>query len=550
MRDKVHLHVKTPVCLALEKVTGLRPESILLEKPKNSAFGDYSTNIAMVFAKRAKMPPHDIAGEVKRAIQDYDKEQFFSKVEIAGPGFINLFISARSIVDLVNHHVNSDDYISFPDVDIPPVIIEFVSANPTGPLHVGHGRGAAFGDSLARILRFSGRKVSTEYYINDEGTQIEVLGRSLFLRYLQSLGVQFEFPEDHYKGEYLKEIAGELIEREGDKFIHCQDETPEIFLHYGKERIMEGIREDLKRFNVTIDNWFAEKALYRNEEVEKSIELLKDRGYVYEKEQALWFRSTDFGDDKDRVVVRANKQKTYFASDIAYHLNKTKRGFGKMIDVWGADHHGYVQRLIAAVKAVGIDEEALKVILVQFVTLIKDGEAISMSTRAGRFETLRDVLDEVGSDAARFFYLMRNANSHLEFDLDLAKKESSDNPVYYVQYAHARICSILREAKERGISLPDVLSVKGQDSDEDMELMKKVLEFKDVVVDAATYLEPHRIPFYLIDLAKIFHSYYNRHRFIGEDGDVTLKRLALAVGIKKVVSQGLELIGVSAPERM
>lgn len=550
MREIVHLHIEAPVCSVVERLTGTRPESVFLEKPKNTEFGDYATNIAMIAAKRAGRDPKKLAKEIKKAIQENDEEGFFSRIDIAGPGFINFFVSTPAVINMVNHLVNSDDYLFFPIADAPQTIIEFVSANPTGPLHVGHGRGAAFGDSLARVLRFTGRRVTTEYYVNDVGRQIEVLGRSLYLRYLESMGKKVEFPDDHYRGEYLKEIAKEVREREGDKYLGSEGDLPDFFLTYGMERILEGIREDLERFNVQIDSWFGEETLYASSEVDRSINMLKEKGCVYAKDGAIWFKSTLFGDDKDRVLVRANNQKTYFASDIAYHLNKQKRGYGEMIDIWGADHHGYVPRLRAATKSLGIDEKDFKVILVQFVTLIKDGAAVSMSTREGRFETLRDVLDEVGSDAARFFYLTRNANSHLDFDLDLAKKESSDNPVYYVQYAHARICSILREAADRGIELPAKMSVDGDAEKEELELMKKGLEFRDVVEDASAFLEPQRIPFYLIECGKLFHSFYNRYRFITEDRSVTIKKLALALAIKKVIATGLALIGVSAPERM
>jgi arginyl-tRNA synthetase len=550
MREIVHLHIEAPVCSVVERLTGTRPESVFLEKPKNTEFGDYATNIAMIAAKRAGRDPKKLAKEIKKGIQENDEEGFFSRIDIAGPGFINFFVSTPAVINMVNHLVNSDDYLFFPISDAPQTIIEFVSANPTGPLHVGHGRGAAFGDSLARVLRFTGRRITTEYYVNDVGRQIEVLGRSLYLRYLESMGKKVEFPDDHYRGEYLKEIAKDVREREGDKYLGSEGDPPDFFLTYGMERILEGIREDLERFNVQIDSWFGEETLYASSEVDRSINMLKEKGCVYAKDGAIWFKSTLFGDDKDRVLVRANNQKTYFASDIAYHLNKQKRGYGEMIDIWGADHHGYVPRLRAATKSLGIDEKDFKVILVQFVTLIKDGEAVSMSTREGRFETLRDVLDEVGSDAARFFYLTRNANSHLDFDLDLAKKESSDNPVYYVQYAHARICSILREAADRGIELPAKLSVDGDAEKEELELMKKGLEFRDVVEDASAFLEPQRIPFYLIECGKLFHSFYNRYRFITEDPSVTIKKLALALAIKKVIATGLALIGVSAPERM
>ncbi|MDH3258496.1 MAG: arginine--tRNA ligase, partial [Deltaproteobacteria bacterium] len=347
MREIVHLHIEAPVCSVVERLTGTRPESVFLEKPKNTEFGDYATNIAMISAKRAGRDPKKLAKEIKKAIQENDEEGFFSRIDIAGPGFINFFVSAPAVINMVNHLVNSDDYLSFPIADSPQTIIEFVSANPTGPLHVGHGRGAAFGDSLARVLRFTGRRVTTEYYVNDVGRQIEVLGRSLYLRYLECMGKKVEFPDDHYRGEYLKEIAKEVREKEGNKYLGSEGDTPDFFLTYGMGRILEGIREDLERFNVQIDSWFGEETLYASNEVDRSINLLKEKGCVYEKDGAIWFKSTLFGDDKDRVIVRANNQKTYFASDIAYHLNKQRRGFGEMIDIWGADHHGYVPRLRA-----------------------------------------------------------------------------------------------------------------------------------------------------------------------------------------------------------
>lgn len=550
MRENVLVRLKNPVSSAILRTTGIETDTLFLEKPGLPSHGDYSTNIAMIYAKKGKIDPLKLAGEIKKGVEASDRDGFFDRIDVAGPGFINFFVSERIINHLVNQLINTEEYLSFAEADAPPIIIEFVSANPTGPLHVGHGRGAAFGDALARILRFAGRRVTTEYYINDVGQQMEVLARSLYIRYLENRGIRADLPGDHYKGKYIRDLAGEVAEREGDKYVDKEDDGLSFFLDYGKGKILESIKMDLERFNVHFDSWFSERSLYDNDEVDRSVELLRERGYIYEKDGAVWFRSTTFGDDKDRVVVRANGQKTYFASDIAYHVNKGERGFAEMIDIWGADHHGYVPRLRAAFESFGMEEKTFKVILVQFVNLIKDGKTMSMSTREGRFETLREILDEVGCDAARFFYLMRNANSHLDFDLDLAKKESSDNPVYYVQYAHARICSILREANERGIELPVPLSVNGQEGGEEIGLMKKTLEFRDVVEDAAHFLEPHRIPFYLIELGKSFHSYYNRNRFITDDRVVTMKRLALAMGIKKVVSKGLELIGVSAPESM
>ena len=550
MREFVRERIRDAVHKVIDPYGKEGEGEIPLEKPHNPEFGDFSTNIAMTIARQANISPRNLGEKIASAITASDSEKVFARVEVAGPGFVNMYISHERVRKLIDTDVLSKKFFQFDSPGGPPILLEFVSANPTGPLHVGHGRGAAIGDSLARILRFTGRDVVTEYYVNDVGNQMSVLGRSLYLRYLQELGEEIEFPEDHYKGDYLRDIAKCVVEREGESFREWTEETRGHFLKIGKDAILEEIKKDLSDFNVSFDNWFSEMLLFREGEVDSSIASLKEGDCVYEDGGALWFKSTEFGDDKDRVVVRANGQNTYFTSDIAYHIHKIKRGYGILLDVWGADHHGYISRIKGAMKALGLDDGSLHILLVQFVNLIKEGKAISMSTRAGKYETLRSVVDEVGRDAARFFYLMRNASSHLDFDLDLAKKQSSENPVYYVQYVHARICSILREVEERGIDLPEELSVGTLEGEEEVNLMRKVLEFRAVVTDGARFFEPHRIPFYLIELAKLFHGYYNRQRFISDEKDLTEKRIALAVAVKLVVSKGLELIGVSSPERM
>ncbi|RMG61026.1 MAG: arginine--tRNA ligase [Deltaproteobacteria bacterium] len=532
----------------MEKNFGYLPEKVEVERTTQERFGDFTTNVALASARRVGKLPRDLASELAGLLSEQGKE-IFSRVEVAGPGFINFTLSYPFIWQSVDSLIEGN-YLAFEKRDFPRFLVEFVSANPTGPLHIGHGRGAAFGDALCRLLASTGYPVESEYYINDAGNQMKILGRSLYIRYLQLHGIETEMPEDHYQGEYLVDLARELIREKGDSFVPYDEAHLEFFVEYAGEKILEGIRKDLEDFRVSFDRWYSEKSLHDRGTVDRSIEKLKELGFVYEKDGALWFRSTEFGDDKDRVVVRQNGEKTYFAADIAYHLDKFERGYDKLIDIWGADHHGYVNRLKAAVQALGRSADDLEVILVQFVTLIKDGKSVSMSTRAGQFETLRDVMNEVGTDAARFFYLMRSAHSHLEFDLDLAKETTSENPVYYVQYAHARICSLFREAGERGFAISGKLSVSGLEGDEDRSIMMKLLDFRDLLGEAARALEPHRIPFYLIELARLFHSYYNKYRFLDEERELSLRRLALASAVREVLKKGLEIIGVSAPERM
>jgi len=424
---------------------------IVVEKPKDEKMGDFSTNVAMTLARSERKNPKVIAESVARYLKNGSND--LNQVEIAGPGFINLKMSNEFFLQRLRSAVKQGDDFGQTDVGQgTKVMIEFVSANPTGPLHVGHGRGAAVGDALGRILKKAGYDLSTEYYINDVGNQMNFLGRSTWLRYRELLGEVIEFPADHYRGEYIKDIANEIIEQKRDEFLNLpEEECIPFFRKYATDNILQGIQKDLAEFRVTFDNWFSEQSLYDDNSVEKAIEWLKGKGHIYEKDGAVWLKSSAFNDDKDRVLVKKTGEKTYFCSDIAYHQNKINRGFKKIINLMGADHHGYVPRMEAVLQAMGYDNKIFKILLIQFVSLLRAGEKISMSTRAGEFETLRDVVSEVGVDVARYYFLMRSSDTHLEFDLELAKKENSENPVFYIQYAHARICSIFRTAEEKGV---------------------------------------------------------------------------------------------------
>ncbi|MBW1981953.1 MAG: arginine--tRNA ligase [Deltaproteobacteria bacterium] len=526
--------------------------SVQLEVPKNDAHGDFATNLALNLAAPNRLPPREIAAAFVKELADGGG--LFSEVEVAGPGFINLVISPSAWYELLSHihqqhyaygrsTVGADRYVQ----------VEFVSANPTGPLHVGHGRGAALGDALARLLEATGHRVEREYYVNDAGTQMETLGRSVFLRYLQLLGQRVEFPEACYQGDYILDLAREIIEDQGD--VHGDRPEQEVlpfFSDYAARRILQGIRDDLQEFGIRFDRWFSEKNLYDSGAVDRVIEILQKEGHLYEKDGALWFRATVFGDEKDRVLVRANGMKTYFASDLAYHLDKYERGFDLVIDLWGADHHGYVPRMQAGVQALGRKPEDLKLLLVQLVNLLRRGKQVAMSTRAGEFVTLREVIDEVGRDAARFTFLTRRSDSPLDFDLELVKEKSADNPVFYVQYAHARISSVIRVARERQLSLAEPTGEQLQrlSLPEELGLIKQLGLYPQIVENSARFLEPHRIPYYLTQLASAFHSYYNKHRIVQEDTDLAQARLYLVEAIRIVVHNGLEILGVSAPEKM
>ncbi|OPX18869.1 MAG: arginine--tRNA ligase [Desulfobacca sp. 4484_104] len=526
--------------------------AVVLEQPKEKKFGDFATNIAMQLAGVLKKNPREIAAAIKAQLENLPDIEL---VSIAGPGFINMTLSRASWQQRLG--VICRQGRRFGDLDYGAgrrVMVEFVSANPTGPLHIGHGRGAAVGDSLARILRKAGFTAITEYYVNDAGNQMETLGRSLLWRYRELLGESLgDYPETFYQGDYLIELAKQFLQEKGNVL---EDADPEDkvgeFTEYASRVILDGIRDDLAGFGIHFDNWASEKSFFQDGKVDDVIRELRHREMVYEQDDALWFASSRMGDEKDRVVVRSNGVKTYFASDIAYHKDKHDRGFDWMIDVWGADHHGYVPRIKAALQALGIDESCFSVVLVQLVSLLRDGQPVAMSTRAGQFVTLREVVDEVGKDAARFFFLMRRPDSHLDFDLELAKSQSNENPVYYVQYAHARICSILRKSSEAGIR---VLQVNQADlslltSAEEIEMIKKMDSFPHVVETAARYLEPHRITYYVSDLAAMFHSYYNKNRVISDDRDLTGARLILITALRQIFQLGFDLLGIDAPTSM
>ncbi|MFP4348116.1 MAG: arginine--tRNA ligase [Desulfococcaceae bacterium] len=523
-----------------------------VEEPKLEAHGDYSTNMAMVMASVQRMAPRKIAEAIINHLDD--PEGIIRKTEIAGPGFINFFIGPAAWGPALGAIHEADETFGRSNIGRNErVQVEFVSANPTGPLHVGHGRGAAVGDTVATILEWCGYEVQREYYINDSGRQINTLGRSVFMRYQEQMGQSIQFPEDCYQGDYIRDLAGELKVRHGEALLSMdEDAAVDTCARYAADQILAGIREDLTAFNVRFDHWFSEQSLYDSGKVDRSIQDFRAQGLIYEKDGALWFKTTDYGDEKDRVVVRANGLTTYFASDIAYHKDKFERGFDRVIDVWGADHHGYIPRMTASVEAAGLRRDQFQVILVQLVNLLRGGEPVAMSSRAGEFVTLQEVVDEVGADAARFIFLTRHQDSKLDFDLEVAKQKTNDNPVYYVQYVHARISSILTKAGERGVPEPDPeknVPIR-LDTPEEIGLLKMMSRFPEVVETAGRLLEPHRITYYLMDLASGFHAYYNKHRVLTDDPDLTADRLCLVQAIKIIIRNGLRLLGVSTPETM
>jgi len=535
-----------------QRLPPVAPPRIEVGLTKDPGHGDYASNIAMILASQVKKNPREIAKILLEGIEDRDG--VLQKVEIAGPGFLNFFVREGGLTTLLKAVERQGDRYGSSDLGKGRrVQVEFVSANPTGPLHIGHARGAVVGDVVANILAAVGYQVFREYYINDAGNQMDNLGKSVLLRYRELLGETAEFPEGCYRGDYIRDLASELLKRDGQRHL-VQDAAKVIplFTDYAAGAILEGIKEDLRSFGVVFDLYFSERELYRDEGVEKLLRDLEEKGFIYREGEALWFRTTAFGDEKDRVVVRQNGAPTYFAADISYHRNKFLRGFETVIDIWGADHHGYIPRMSAAVQALGHEKEALKVILVQLVNLLRDGKPAAMSTRSGEFVTLREVVDEVGRDAARYNFLMRRSDSHLDFDLELAKRQSNENPVYYVQYAHARICSILRMVAERGIAAPAVGEADASllRLPEEIELIKAITRFPEVVEGAARTLEPHRLTFYLNDLAALFHSYYKRNKVISEDGALTGARLFLVRSVLTVLKNALKMLGVSTPEKM
>jgi arginyl-tRNA synthetase len=525
--------------------------TIIMEKPAHAEHGDFATNAAMLLAKAEKKAPRVVAEVLVRHLQE--SAEICSKVEVAGPGFINFYINdAVWRQTLFAIDAAGADFGKSRIGAGKKVQVEFVSANPTGPLHIGHGRGAAAGDAVASILAAAGFEVVREYYINDAGNQMNTLGLSLLLRYCQLLGKQVDFPETCYQGDYITDIARDAVAAYGDKYLRVNEaEGTAFFAKLGGDLILKGIDRDLKDFGVFFDNWYSEQSLFDSDKVTTAINEMRDKGLIYELDGALWFKTTDFGDDKDRVVVRSNGVTTYFASDIAYHRDKFARGFDWVIDVWGADHHGYVPRLKGIVQGLGRDPDDLKIILVQLVSLLRDGQPVAMSTRSGEFVTLKEVVDEVGRDAARFFFLMRRSDSQLDFDLELAKRQNTDNPVYYVQYAHARIHGIFETALEKGIALNfENVSLGKLVTAEEMMLIKNLSHFPEVMEGSALAFEPHRITNFLQELAGQFHSFYNKNRVITEDSELTLARLFLLKCVARALKNALTVLGISAPEKM
>ncbi|WP_084804398.1 arginine--tRNA ligase [Halonatronum saccharophilum] len=523
---------------------------VKLEVPRDESHGDYATNIAMVLAGQAKMAPRQIAEIIKSNLEDVD---LIEKVEVAGPGFINFHLSNSWLYDvLLEVHNKGQDYGKVNLGENKKVQVEFVSVNPTGPLHVGHSRGAVVGDVLSNLLIKAGFDVTKEYYINDAGNQMNILGNSVAVRYRQLLGEDIEMPEDAYKGDYIKDIAQDIIDEFADKYLEeAKDKKIDFFREYGYKYCLKNIEEDLNSFGIEFDNWFSERTLHP-EGIEEIVREFKDSDLIYEKDGALWFKSTEFGDDKDRVVIKDDGNPTYLAADMAYHKNKYNRGFEEVINVWGADHHGYIERMKAVVEALGYERDALLIILVQLVTLLRDGEQVPMSKRAGNFVTLRDVVREVGKDAARYFYVMLSTNSHLDFDLELAKKQSSDNPVYYIQYAYARICSILDQVDEAGIEVPSIEDVQLSklEAEEEIDLIKALADYPNQIEKSAKNRAPHYIARYAYDLASLFHKFYNKCYVLIEDKQLMKARLILVLAAKQVLVNVLDLLGLDSPASM
>ena len=557
------------------------PSKIRIDHTKDNSHGDYATNIALMLSKQAKMSPVELA---KIIIDQFEQKNFIKKIEIAGPGFINFFISQESSSSIVNEILAQAASYGCSDIGQgKKVLLEYVSANPTGPLHVGHGRGAAYGATVSNLLRNAGFIVDNEYYVNDAGRQMDILTVSIYLRYLTICGEDLRFPDNGYQGQYINDIAQGIYETSGQKFHLksdlvfenvCRDGTEggdkevhidqliekaksilgdgfKAVFEVGIESILSGIKNDLAEFGVVFEKWFSEQSLIDSGLSESCISKLKDSKNLYEKDGALWFKTTNYGDEKDRVVVRDNGNHTYFASDIAYHLEKLDRGYDKIINVWGADHHGYIPRVKASIEALGHNSDKLEILLVQFANLYRGGSKVQMSTRSGSFVTLEDLRAEVGNDAARFFYILRKSEQHMDFDLDLAKSKTNENPVYYIQYAHARICSVFKQADEKELEL-DVsqanLSLLTEEIEKD--ILRELSRFRSVLESSAIQYEPHQLAYYLRDLSNHFHSYYNACKFIVDDKNLTQSRLALINATQQILKNGLSILGVGAPESM
>ncbi len=557
---------------------------ITIERTRDRAHGDFACNIALTLAKSARRKPRELAEQIVAALPASD---LVAKVEVAGPGFINFFLTPVAFQAVVDEVLAAGENYGRSTRGAGQAIqVEFVSANPTGPLHVGHGRGAAYGAAVADLLEAIGHPVHREYYVNDAGRQMDILAVSVWLRYLELCGETLVFPVNGYKGDYVWDIAADLHRVNADTFRHpaatvfdgVPSDAPaggdkethidalitrarqllgavdyrQVF-DQGLTVILDDIRKDLSEFGVTYQQWYSERSLTESGAVDRAIERLRNSGHLYAKDGALWFRSTDYGDEKDRVVVRDNGQKTYFASDIAYHMDKLERGYARVIDVWGADHHGYVPRVKAALAALGDDPARLDVLLVQFAILYKGGERMQMSTRSGEFVTLRELRHEVGNDAARFFYVLRKCEQHLDFDLDLAKSQSNDNPVYYIQYAHARVCSVLRQLDEKGMprdALTGSANLARLTEPHEQVILYTLSRYPEVLENAALNYEPHQLAHYLRELANDFHAYYNAHQFLVDDAALRDARLNLILAVRQALANGLQLLGVSAPQAM
>lgn len=589
----------------------LEQQNITVENSRDASHGDFATNIAMVMAKVAKTNPRQLAENI---INNLPESDIIEKTEVAGPGFINFYLNKNTHQSIIAEILDkADDYGDSNIGNSTPTLIEFVSANPTGPLHIGHGRGAAYGAVVANLLKKAGYDVSCEYYVNDAGRQMDILAVSIWLRYLQHCGQDIPFPDNGYKGIYINEIAvaihldhesiflksaenllplfeddidlkneleekianlsdeheekindlkkeykSKIAELKIDNLIkYCKEQLGEnnyqIIFNTGLDFVLDTIKKDLNEFGVEFDNWFSERSLVDEGIVDKCLQKLIDNNWVYEKDGAQWFRSSELGDEKDRVLVRENGQATYFASDVAYHLNKVERGFEKIIDIWGADHHGYIARVKASMQAMELSPEKLEILLVQFATLYRGKEKLQMSTRSGEFITLKELQDEVGTDATRFFYIMRKSEQHLDFDMELAKSQSNDNPVYYIQYAHARICSVFRQMPEKGYSYDQEQALNDLtvlSESHEIKLLTMLARYPEVIENAAQAYEPHQLVYYLKELANDFHSYYNTSQFLIDDEKLRNARLALIKATKQIINNGLSLLGVSSPEEM
>ena len=552
--------IKSQVKASIERgiaagcAAGFWPEKVadaVVEVPKRAGQGDFSTNFAMVAAGRLKAKPRDLAAQL---VGFLEQDPLFAKVEIAGPGFINLFLQTSVWAQVLAPVYAQDERFGCSDAGAgKKVLVEFVSANPTGPLSVGHGRNAVLGDSIARLLEAAGYAVQREYYFNDAGRQMRVLGASTKARCLEILGLPAEFPDDGYQGGYIYDIARSLISEQGEAL---QDAPDEVFVNHAREAIFADIKKTLNRIGIRFDSYFNERSLYENGLIDKVVADLRAKNLVYEKDGATWFKSTEFGLDQDRVIIKNTGEPTYRLPDIAYHREKFARGFDWMVNIFGSDHIATVPDVLAGVRALGLDDSRVTVVLYQFVTLMRGGKQVKMSTRKATFVTVDELADEVGVDAMRFFFLMRKPDNLIEFDLDLAKQQSQENPVYYVQYAHARLCSIARQAGEQGLALPTAAEAGDQAllsrlvEPEELALLKAVAAYPELVSSAAQDLAPHRLVFYLMDLAGAFHGFYNRHKVLGEDAQLSRARLLLAGALQKVFRNGLALIGLNAPERM